>query len=109
MPVTTGRADSAYNAAACRQKACGRRAAGRAAEPVPDLPTTLPPFVTTSFFGISPPRYRALYRLHVAHLRGRGLEDPVAKLSTMNPDGLKIPDTADGHRLRTALHHIRQT
>ncbi|MEV8101726.1 MULTISPECIES: hypothetical protein [unclassified Streptomyces] len=46
---------------------------------------------------------------HAAHLLGHGLEDSIAQLSMMAPDRLKIPDTTDGHRLRTALHHIRQT
>ncbi|MFD8823867.1 hypothetical protein ACFV1C_16085 [Streptomyces sp. NPDC059605] len=106
-PVTAGRADSAYCGGRCRQKAYRRRAAARTADPVPELLAAAAPFATAAPAGISQVLYKALYRLHAAHLRGHGLEEPVAKLESMNPDRIMIPDTADGRRLRAALHGLR--
>ncbi|MFJ1744584.1 hypothetical protein ACIOG4_38855 [Streptomyces microflavus] len=131
-PVTTGRADSAYCNAACRQKAYRRRKTDRAApkaaartpaltrdrkpapkaarpaDPVPELLAALAPFVAGGLvLDISQALYRSLYRLHTAHLRGHDQTTPLARLAAMDPDRVKIPDTAAGRRLRTALHQIR--
>ncbi|MFI7087744.1 hypothetical protein ACIBUR_29625 [Streptomyces anulatus] len=135
-PVTTGRADSAYCNAACRQKAYRRRKAdadraahravdrnpsrktdrkparnsARPADPVAGLLAALAPFVAGGLvLDISQTLYKALYRLHTAHLRGHDQTTPLARLAAMNPDRVKIPDTTAGHRLRTALHHLHPT
>ncbi|MFJ9891611.1 hypothetical protein ACIQRW_38000 [Streptomyces sp. NPDC091287] len=109
-PVTAGRADSAYCDAACRQKAYRRRAADRAPEPdpdpVPELLTALIPFVNGTTLGISQALYKALYRVHVAHLRGHDPGEFIARLASTNPDRIRIPDTDDGRRLRAALRAL---
>ncbi|MEU3703617.1 hypothetical protein AB0E82_15145 [Streptomyces anulatus] len=154
-PVTTGRADSAYCDAACRQKAYRRRAADRTPNPTPNpnpalapapnpgpgpvpapapalnpgpgpvpapapalnpgpgpVPTpellTAPiPFVNGTTLGISQTLYKTLYRVHTAHLRGHDPAEHIAKLTSLNPDRIKIPDTDDGCRLRASLRALR--
>ena len=106
-PVTAGRADSAYCGAGCRQKAYRRRQASRASDPVPELLAALTPFVVDSVPGISQALYKALYRVHVAQLRGHDPGEPLAKLASMDPERVKIPDTHDGRRLRVSLRGIR--
>ncbi|MFJ2437865.1 hypothetical protein ACIOWM_32075 [Streptomyces anulatus] len=120
-PVTTGRADSAYCDAACRQKAYRRRATDRtpnpapapapnpgpAPAPVPELLAALIPFVDGATLGISQTLYKTLYRVHIAHLRGHDPAEHIAKLTSLNPDRIKIPDTDDGRRLRTSLRALR--
>ncbi|WP_405191609.1 hypothetical protein OG473_38355 [Streptomyces anulatus] len=128
--VTAGRADSAYCDAACRQKAYRRRAADRTPimapapnptstpapddpvptpgpDPAPELLAALVPFVDGTTLGISQTLYKTLYRVHVAHLRGHDPAEHIAKLTSLNPDRIKIPDTADGRRLRTSLRALR--
>ncbi|MFB7852665.1 hypothetical protein ACFC34_37410 [Streptomyces sp. NPDC056053] len=106
-PVTAGRADSAYCNGKCRQKAYRRRAAAQPTDPVPELLAAAAPFATAAPAGISQALYKALYRLHVAHLRDHDLQERVTKLASMNPDRIMIPDTADGRRLRAALRNLR--
>lgn len=132
-PVTAGRADSAYCDAARRQKAYRRRrAADRTPNPtpapVPDDPVSTPvpddlvpapapnpapellaaliPFVNGTTLGISQTLYKTLYRVHVAHLRGHDPAEHIAKLTSLNPDRIKIPDTDDGRRLRASLRAL---
>ncbi|MGW9120665.1 hypothetical protein ACWGRV_29335 [Streptomyces sp. NPDC055663] len=105
--MTTGRADSAYCDGKCRQKAYRRRIAGRAPDPVAELLVALAPFVVASVPGISQALYKALYRVHTAHLRGHDMNEPLARLAAMDPERVKIPDTDDGHRLRASLRSIR--
>ncbi|MEU2578686.1 hypothetical protein ACIP3B_35950 [Streptomyces anulatus] len=134
-PVTTGRADSAYCDAACRQKAYRRRrAADRtpnptpAPAPVPDDPVSTPapddlvsapapnpapellaaliPFVDGTTLGISQTLYKALYRVGVTHLRGHDPGEFLARLASMNPHRVRIPDTDDGRRLRASLRAL---
>ncbi len=100
--VTSGRADFAYCDARCRQKAYRRRVADPAAE----LLAAFAPFVVASAPGISQALYKALYRLHVAHLRGHDVDGPLARLVAMDPERVKAPDTGDGRRLRDALRRI---
>ncbi|MFE3152229.1 hypothetical protein ACFXJ6_37230 [Streptomyces sp. NPDC059218] len=106
-PVTAGRADSAYCGPACRQKAYRRRVAGRASDPVAELLAALAPFVVASAPGISHALYKALYRVHTAHLRGHDMDEFLARIASMNPERVKIPDTDDGHRLRNSIRSIR--
>ncbi|MFB7482682.1 hypothetical protein ACFUEM_30750 [Streptomyces anulatus] len=120
-PVTTGRADSAYCDAACRQKAYRRRTADRAPNPAPnpnptpalnpgpgpELLTALIPFVDGTTLGISQTLYKTLYRVHTAHLRGHDPAEYIARLTSLNPDRIKIPDTDDGRRLRASLRALR--
>ncbi|MFJ2080878.1 hypothetical protein ACIOGW_37580 [Streptomyces anulatus] len=132
-PVTAGRADSAYCDAACRQKAYRRRAADRTPNPtpapVPDDPVSTPvpddlvptpapspapellaaliPFVDGTTLGISQTLYKTLYRVHTAHLRGHDPAEYIARLTSLNPDRIKIPDTDDGRRLRASLRALR--
>ncbi|MGX1952670.1 hypothetical protein ACWIGY_20525 [Streptomyces anulatus] len=132
-PVTTGRADSAYCDAACRQKAYRRRAADRTPNPspnpnpapapnpnpapapapnpgpgpVPELLAALIPFVNGTTLGISQTLYKNLYRVHTAQLRGHDPADYIARLTSLNPDRIKIPDTDDGRRLRASLRALR--
>ncbi|MEV7660131.1 hypothetical protein AB0O39_39045 [Streptomyces anulatus] len=115
--VTAGRADSAYCGAACRQKAYRRRVADRTptmapapnptSTPAPELLAALVPFVDGTTLGISQTLYKTLYRVHIAHLRGHDPAEHIAKLTSLNPDRIKIPDTADGRRLRTSLRALR--
>ncbi|MGC5530412.1 hypothetical protein [Streptomyces sp. SR-10] len=120
-PVTTGRADSAYCDAACRQKAYRRRATDRAPtpNPAPDDPLSTPgpdpdlellaaliPFVNGTTLGISQTLCKALYRVHVTHLRGHDPGEFIARLASVNPDRIRIPDTDDGRRLRAALRAL---
>ncbi|MFD8119424.1 hypothetical protein [Streptomyces microflavus] len=65
------------------------------------------PFVTTSISGISQSLYKALYRVHVAHLRDHAPDESLARLAAMDPERVKVPDTDEGRRLRTALRHLR--
>ncbi|MFD4795271.1 hypothetical protein [Streptomyces anulatus] len=135
-PVTTGRADSAYYDAACRQKAYRRRATDRTPNPnptpnpapapnptpnpapapasapapapasapapnpgpapAPELLAALIPFVNGTTLGISQTLYKTLYRVHTAHLRGHDPAEHIAKLTSLNPGRIKIPDTDDG-------------
>ncbi|MFD7380232.1 hypothetical protein [Streptomyces anulatus] len=44
--------------------------------------------------------------MHTAHRRGHGPAEHIAKLASLNPDRVKIPDTADGHRLRASLRAL---
>ncbi|MCZ1011848.1 hypothetical protein [Streptomyces lydicus] len=67
----------------------------------------LTPFVNAYAPGISGTLHKALYRLHVAHLRGHSRKAPLARLASMDPARVKIPDTEDGRRLRAALRGIR--
>lgn len=118
-PVTAGRADSAYCDAACRQKAYRRRTADRtpnpapapapapAPNPVPELLAALIPFVNGTTLGISQTLYKTLYRVHTAHLRGHDPAEHIAKLTSLNPDRIKIPDTDKGRRLRASLRTLR--
>ncbi|MFH9201773.1 hypothetical protein ACH4KO_37685 [Streptomyces anulatus] len=132
-PVTAGRADSAYCGAACRQKAYRRRRAadrtpnptpapnpgpnptlaststsapGPAPAPVPELLAALIPFVDGTTLGISQTLYKTLYRVHVAQLRGHDPAEHIAKLTSLNPDRIKIPDTDEGRRLRASLRAL---
>lgn len=119
-PVTAGRADSAYCGPSCRQKAYRRRVAARSVtgpDPVTELMEALVPFVTRLAPGISQSLYKALYRLHAANCQmldadghnltgSRGKEEALARLASMNPDRVVLPDTHDGRRLRAALHLI---
>ncbi|MEV8529265.1 hypothetical protein AB0451_34845 [Streptomyces sp. NPDC052000] len=50
--------------------------------------------------------YKTLYRLHVAHLRGHDVDEPLARLIAMDPERVMAPDTEDGRRLREALRRI---
>ncbi|MFF4205774.1 hypothetical protein ACFYZ8_34565 [Streptomyces sp. NPDC001668] len=107
-PVTAGRADSSYCGPPCRQKAYRRRSASRPASHVPDpvaeLTKAMAPFVAGNAEGLSQSLYKALYRLQTAHRDGpQGQETALARLTAMDPCRLKIPDTADGRRLRAAL------
>ncbi|MFD0039968.1 hypothetical protein ACFVIZ_20320 [Streptomyces anulatus] len=116
-PVTAGRADSAYCDAACRQKAYRRRIADRtpnpapapapAPNPVPELLAALIPFVNGTTLGISQTLYKTLYRVHTAHLRGHDPAEHIAKLTSLNPDRIKNPDTDKGRRLRASLRALR--
>lgn len=110
-PVTAGRADSSYCGPPCRQKAYRRRTARRVAEvpdPVAELTQALAPFVVGNAGGISQSLYKALYRLQTAYRHGpQGQKLALAHLASMDPDRVKIPDTADGRRLRTALRSAR--
>lgn len=111
-PVTAGRADSSYCGPPCRQKAYRRRAAARPAARVPDpaaeLIRAMAPFVAGSAGGISQALYKALYRLQTAYRHGpQGQETALARLASMDPGRVKIPDTADGRRLRAALRTAR--
>ncbi|MFE4497130.1 hypothetical protein ACFRKD_32260 [Streptomyces niveus] len=65
------------------------------------------PFVTTNVSGISQSLYRALHRVHVTHLRNHAPDEFLARLAAMDPERVKVPDTDEGRRLRTALHHLR--
>ncbi|MFD8408929.1 hypothetical protein ACFV1G_30100 [Streptomyces anulatus] len=38
--------------------------------------------------------------MHTAHRRGHGPAEHIAKLASLNPDRVKIPDTDEGRRLR---------
>ncbi|WP_097967606.1 hypothetical protein [Streptomyces sp. or20] len=128
-PVTAGRADSAYCGAACRQQAYRRRrAADRASNPVPapvpDNPVSTPvpddlvpnpapellaaliPFVHGTTLGISQTLGKTLHRVHAAHLRGHDPAEHIAKLTFLNPDRIKIPDTDEGRRLRASLRAL---
>jgi hypothetical protein len=96
----------------CQQKAYRRRAAARRAVYVPDpvaqLTQAAAPFAAGSAGGISQSLYRALYRLQTAYRDGpQGQETALARLALMGPGRLRIPDTADGHRLRAALLSVR--
>ncbi|MBK3584721.1 hypothetical protein JHN49_13660 [Streptomyces sp. MBT57] len=106
--VTAGRADSAYCSAACRQKAYrSRRARRLPSDPVPELLEAIVPFVTTNAPGISQSLYKALYRVHVAYLRDHAPDESLARLAAMDPERVKVADTDEGRRLRTALLHLR--
>lgn len=106
-PVTAGRADSAYCSAACRQRAYrSRRARRLLSDPVPELLEAIVPFIT-NISGISQSLYKALHRVHVAHLRDHAPDESLARLAAMDPERVKVPDTDEGRRLRTALHHLR--
>ncbi|WP_411129247.1 hypothetical protein [Streptomyces sp. x-19] len=95
----------AYCDVACRQRAYRRRVANRAAQastdratdPVAELLTALTPFVVRlDGGGLSQVLYKALYRLHVAHVRDHEPAKPLAKLASMNAERVKIrtPTTA---------------
>ncbi|GGP77828.1 hypothetical protein GCM10010278_65190 [Streptomyces melanogenes] len=109
QPVTVGRADSVYCDARCRQKAYRRRKARR----IPDaggggeLLAALAPFVVAPGRGISKALYKALYSLHVAHQGGHGQQEPLARLTAMDPERVRLPDTQEGRRLRAALRGMR--
>jgi hypothetical protein len=110
--VTAGRADSSYCGPPCRQKAYRRRAAARRApqfpDPVAELTQAAAPFVNGKATEISQSLYKALYRLQTAYRAGpQGQQTALARLAAMDPGRLKIPDTADGHRLRAALRSAR--
>ncbi|KOT71122.1 hypothetical protein ADK47_32620 [Streptomyces rimosus subsp. rimosus] len=105
--VTAGRADSAYCDAKCRQKAYRRRRASGAADPIPELLAALAPFVASFTRGISQALYKASYSVHIAHLRGDDPGESLARLTAMDPERIKIPDTDDGRRLRASLRSIR--
>ncbi|MEU9298752.1 hypothetical protein [Streptomyces sp. NPDC048266] len=105
--VTAGRADSAYCTAACRQKAYRTRRACRLSDPVPELLEAIVPFVTTNVSGISQSLYKALYCVHLAHLRDHAPDEFLARLAAMGPEWVKVPDTDEGRRLRGALRRIR--
>ncbi|MFB7482963.1 hypothetical protein ACFUEM_32865 [Streptomyces anulatus] len=64
------------------------------------------PFVDGAILGISQTLYKTLYRVHVAHLRGHGPAEHIAKLACLNPDRVKIPDTDEGRRLRASLRAL---
>ncbi|MGX5397494.1 hypothetical protein ACWLMY_37475 [Streptomyces anulatus] len=68
--------------------------------PVPELLAALIPFVNGTTLGISQTLYKTLYRVHTAHLRGHDPAEHIAKLTSLNPDRIKIPDTDEGRRLR---------
>lgn len=111
-PVTAGRADSSYCGPPCRQKAYRRRASARrtahAPDPVAELTQAMEPFVAGNAGGLSQSLYRALYRLQTAYRDGlQGQEAALARLALMDPGRVKVPDTADGHRLRAALRSAR--
>ncbi|WP_146066245.1 hypothetical protein [Streptomyces sp. ZL-24] len=105
--MTAGRADSCSDAR-CPQ--AGPPTDGQAEEdPVRELLVALTPFVTgSSLLEISQSLYKALYRVHTAHLRGLDPGEFIARLASGNPDRIKIPGTRDGQRLRAALHGIRR-
>ncbi|MGW1334626.1 hypothetical protein ACWD7B_10155 [Streptomyces rubiginosohelvolus] len=67
----------------------------------------LVPFVTTNVSGISQSLYKALYRVHVAHLRDHAPNEFLARLAATDPERVKVPDTDEGRRLRAALQHLR--
>jgi hypothetical protein len=113
-PVTAGRADSAYCGPPCRQKAYRRRAAARPAaqaevlDPVAELTQALGPFVIGNAQGISQALYKALYLLQTADRDGPQRQElALARLALMDADRIRIPDTADGQRLRAALRAVR--
>ncbi|MFD5343958.1 hypothetical protein ACFWJY_09370 [Streptomyces anulatus] len=103
-----------------RQKAYRRRAADQAPvpdpdpapnpapdpEPGPELPAALMPFVDGTTLGISQALCKALYRVHTAHLRGHEPAEHIAKLASVNPDRIKIPDIDEGRRLRASLRAL---
>ncbi|MEV6748971.1 hypothetical protein ACFVZJ_02180 [Streptomyces sp. NPDC058322] len=77
-------------------------------DPVGELMEALAPFVDRGTPGISQPLHKALYRLRTAYRHGPpGQEEALARLASMNPDRVKIPDTDDGHRLKAALRSAR--
>ncbi|MER7651852.1 MULTISPECIES: hypothetical protein [Streptomyces] len=45
--------------------------------------------------------------MHIAHLRGDDPGESLARLTAMDPERIKIPDTDDGRRLRASLRSIR--
>ncbi|MFJ1860159.1 hypothetical protein ACIOHA_22940 [Streptomyces anulatus] len=45
--------------------------------------------------------------MHTAQLRGHDPAEHLAKLTSLNPDRIKIPDTHEGRRLRTSLRALR--
>ncbi|MER6022961.1 hypothetical protein [Streptomyces anulatus] len=57
--------------------------------------------------GISQALCKALYRVHTAHLRGHDPAEHIAKLASVNPDRIKIPDIDEGRRLRASLRARR--
>ncbi|WP_371793782.1 hypothetical protein OG285_38490 [Streptomyces sp. NBC_01471] len=74
------------------------------------------PFVVRSAPGISPSLYKALYRVHTADRHGlngpHAQQHALARLAAMDPSRVRLPDTDDGRRLRTALqanrnHHAK--
>ncbi|MEV7660163.1 hypothetical protein AB0O39_39215 [Streptomyces anulatus] len=76
-------------------------------DPVPELLAALVPFVDGTTLDISQTLYKTLYRVHVAHLRGHDPAEHIARLTSVNPDRIKIPDTDDGRRLRSSLRALR--
>ncbi|MFH9656395.1 hypothetical protein ACH4MN_35415 [Streptomyces anulatus] len=82
-------------------------ASASAPAPVPELLAALIPFVNGTTLGISQTLYETLYRVHTAHLRGHDPAEHIAKLTSLNPDRIKIPDTDEGRRLRASLRALR--
>ncbi|MDX3486844.1 hypothetical protein [Streptomyces sp. ID05-18] len=78
----------------------GRPVSTPAPAPASELLAALIPFVNGTTLGISQTLYKALYRVSVTHLRGHDPGELIARLASMNPDRIKIPDTDDGRRPR---------
>ncbi|MFJ2080713.1 hypothetical protein ACIOGW_36735 [Streptomyces anulatus] len=76
-------------------------------DPDPELLTALIPFVDGTTLGISQTLHKTVYRVHTAHLRGHSPAEHIAKLASLNPDRVKIPDTDEGRRLRASLRALR--
>ncbi|WP_328380520.1 hypothetical protein OHB13_37530 (plasmid) [Streptomyces sp. NBC_00440] len=76
-------------------------------DPVAELKEAMAPFVAGHAPGISQSLYKALYQLQTANrhgLDGPGEEErAIARLASMNPERLRIPETPVGRRLRAAL------
>jgi hypothetical protein len=84
----------------------GRPVSTPAPAPASELLTALIPFVNGTTLGISQTLYKALYRVSVTHLRGHDPGEFIARLASMSPDRVRIPDTDDGRRLRAALRAL---
>ncbi|WP_159048037.1 hypothetical protein [Streptomyces sp. WM6378] len=76
-------------------------------DPVAELRAVAGPFVVALRPGVSQALYKALHRLHVAHVRGHGQSAAVARLASMDPERVKVPASEEGRRLRAALCGIR--
>lgn len=66
------------------------------------------PFVVGNSPGISQALYKALYLLETADRDGpQRRELALSRLAVMDPDRIRVPDTADGRLLRGALRAVR--
>ncbi|CAL9327223.1 hypothetical protein [Streptomyces sp. SudanB182_2057] len=75
-----------------------------------ELIQAMAPFVAGHAGGLSQSLQKALYRLETAYRDGpQRQKTALARLAAMDPDRVRIPDTADGRRLRAALHSARST